>query len=146
MPTSSHVLIRSQNFGIVKNRITVTIFFACDAQAVRSLHTAYPFLLPYFIFPNSFLLVKMQLTFEGLQSTLTELSAFIQFFVAILGLIAIILPFFQRISFHDDSPTILPSFITSLLHQIFTRLNIPQLLMYLRPQEYYDNLLKKLNG
>lgn len=88
----------------------------------------------------------MQLTFENLQSLLNELSAFIQLFVAILGLIAILLPFFQKISFHDDSTPILPTFITTFLYQTFTFLGIPQLIMYIRPKEYYENLSKKLNG
>lgn len=89
----------------------------------------------------------MQLTLEGLQSLLTELSALVQFFVAILGLIAILLPFFQRLSFyHDDSTYILPDYITSFLHRAFIQLGIPQLMMYIRPQEYYDNLSKRLNG
>lgn len=88
----------------------------------------------------------MQLTLEGLQYLLTELSAFVQFFVAVLGLIAILLPFFQRLSFyHDDTTYILPNYITSFLHKTFIRLGIPQLMMYIRPQEYYDNLAKRLN-
>ncbi|CAO3607853.1 unnamed protein product [Mucor hiemalis] len=88
----------------------------------------------------------MQITFERLQFLLTELSALIQLIVAILGLVAILLPFFQRLSvLHDDTTYILPNYITSFLHKIFSQLGIPQLMMYIRPQEYYDNLAKKLN-
>lgn len=89
----------------------------------------------------------MQLTLERLQSLLTELSALIQFIVAILGLVAILLPFFQRLSFyHNDTTYILPTYVTSFLHKTFIQLGIPQLMMYIRPQEYYDNLAKKLSG
>lgn len=89
----------------------------------------------------------MQITFERLQFLLTELSAFVQLVVAILGLVAILLPFFQRLSvLHDDTTYILPTYITDFLHRIFSQVGIPQLMMYIRPQEYYDSLAKKLNG
>jgi hypothetical protein len=89
----------------------------------------------------------MLLTLERLQSLLTELSALVQFIVAILGLIAILLPFFQRLSFyHDDTTYILPTYITTFLHKTLIQLGMPQLMMYIRPQEYYDNLSQKLKG
>ncbi|KAI9481500.1 MAG: hypothetical protein EXX96DRAFT_566970 [Benjaminiella poitrasii] len=88
----------------------------------------------------------MQLTLDRLQFILTELSAVMQFVLAVFGIIAIILPFFQRLSFyHDDSTYVLPNFITSFLHKMFIRLGIPQLMIYIRPQEYYDNLSKQLS-
>jgi hypothetical protein len=89
----------------------------------------------------------MQWTFEGLQSLLTELSALFQFIVAILSLIVIFSQIIQGQSFyHDDSTYILPNYITSFLHKTFIQLGIPQLMVYIRPQEYYDNLSKRLNG
>ncbi|KAI7899852.1 uncharacterized protein BX663DRAFT_459516 [Cokeromyces recurvatus] len=80
----------------------------------------------------------MQLTLERFQFMLTELSDVTQFILAIFGLIAILLPIFQKLSFYT------PNCITVFLHKILILLGIPQLMIYVRPQEYYDNLSKQL--
>ncbi|KAI8368527.1 hypothetical protein BD560DRAFT_398974 [Blakeslea trispora] len=88
----------------------------------------------------------MQLTLEQLQYLLTELSAWLQLSMAIIGLFAILLPFVQRMAvFHDDTTYLLPSCFASFLHSIFIQMGVPQLMVYIRPQEYYDNMSKKLN-
>ncbi|KAI8076978.1 hypothetical protein BDF21DRAFT_364337 [Thamnidium elegans] len=87
----------------------------------------------------------MYLTLERLRSIYTEINEIGQFIGAIIGLVSILLLFVPKTNLMDDDSGILPNCVTSFLHKAFYYLGIPQLMMYIRPQEYYENLLQKLN-
>lgn len=89
----------------------------------------------------------MYFTLERLKLIYYEINEIGQFIGAVIGLISILLLFVPKTSImDDDSSYLLPTCLTSFLHKTFYYLGIPQLMMYIRPQEYYENLLKKLNG
>lgn len=89
----------------------------------------------------------MHLTLDKIQPILIELYDLAQFIFAILGIISIPLLFFKTRSFDDDDSTsMIPDSITFFLQKTFSQLGIPRLMMYIRPQAYYDNLSRRLNG
>jgi hypothetical protein len=89
----------------------------------------------------------MELTLDKIQLFLVDLSALFQFCLAVLGVITVLYPLIQSwTSVHDDSTYLLPASVTTFLHQAFQLLGIPQLMMYIRPQAYYDDLAKRLAG
>lgn len=88
----------------------------------------------------------MHLTLDKIQPILIELYDLTQFLFAVLGVISIPLLFFKNRSFDEDDATSTPNSITFFLQKTCSQLGIPRLMMYIRPQAYYDNLSKKLNG
>lgn len=91
----------------------------------------------------------MHLTLDKIQPILIEAYDLAQFIFAILGVISIPLLFFKHRSFDEDDVTttsLPPDSFTLFLEKTCTQLGIPRLMMYIRPQAYYDNLSKQLNG
>ncbi|GAA5804676.1 hypothetical protein HPULCUR_010179 [Helicostylum pulchrum] len=87
----------------------------------------------------------MYLTLERLRFIYTEINEISQFIGAVIGLVSILLLFVPKTNLMDDDSGLLPNCVTSFLHKAFYYLGLPQLMMYIRPQEYYENLLQKLN-
>ncbi|KAI7869590.1 uncharacterized protein EV154DRAFT_530678 [Mucor mucedo] len=87
----------------------------------------------------------MHLTLDKIQPILIEAYDLVQFIFAILGVISIPLLFFKNRSFDEDDATLPPDSFTLFLEKTCSQLGIPRLMMYIRPQAYYDNLSKQLN-